>query len=202
MAAMVKHANVLTVYEVGEYEDAVYLVTEYVKGCDMHDYAVDRLRPWETVLKLYLAVGEAVVVTDRAGNIEYLNPAAVALTGFTNREAAGRHFPLWQKNSLTPAVYRQLQQAIQTDKPWRGEGVNRRDVLKAGAVALGAGISPACSDAVLSESGLLSDVRQAEKAMRSQIAQAEQVLRPVGITRADLEDLVETKIQSLLPTSR
>lgn len=37
------------------------------------------------------AVGEGVVTTDREGRIEYLNPVAETLTGWTRRDAQGRH---------------------------------------------------------------------------------------------------------------
>ena len=42
------------------------------------------------------AVGEAVIVTDLEGKIQYLNPAAVELTGYTADEAVGRRPHLWQ----------------------------------------------------------------------------------------------------------
>lgn len=35
------------------------------------------------------SIGDAVITTDVYGNVEYLNPIAVALTGWTNEEAAG-----------------------------------------------------------------------------------------------------------------
>lgn len=72
------------------------------------------------------ALGEAVVVTNHAGNIEYLNPAAVALTGFTNEETAGQIWSEWQKQTLPPTLYRQMQEVIQAGQSWRGEGVCQR----------------------------------------------------------------------------
>jgi PAS domain S-box-containing protein len=42
------------------------------------------------------AVGEAVIVTDLQGRIQYLNPAAMELTGYTVEEAMGRSPSLWQ----------------------------------------------------------------------------------------------------------
>ncbi|MGB0386068.1 MAG: response regulator [Ardenticatenaceae bacterium] len=72
------------------------------------------------------AVGEAVVVTDRAGNIEYLNPTAVALTGFRKGEMAGEIWSAWQEQTLPPTLYRQMQEVIQAGQNWRGEGVCQR----------------------------------------------------------------------------
>ncbi len=72
------------------------------------------------------ALGEAVIVTDHSGNIEYLNPAAVALTGFTNENTAGQIWSEWQKQTLPSPLYRQMQEVIQTGQSWRGEGVCQR----------------------------------------------------------------------------
>jgi PAS domain S-box-containing protein len=45
------------------------------------------------------AVGEAVIVTDLEGKIQYLNPAAVELTGYTADEAIGHSPRLWQHST-------------------------------------------------------------------------------------------------------
>ncbi|MGD8625266.1 MAG: PAS domain S-box protein, partial [Anaerolineae bacterium] len=50
------------------------------------------------------AVGEAVIVTDLEGRIQYLNPAAVDLTGYRLEEVRGRTPQLWQQGeTATPA---------------------------------------------------------------------------------------------------
>jgi len=46
------------------------------------------------------AVGEAVIVTDLEGRIQYLNPAALALTGYSLEEALGQTPPSWQPEAL------------------------------------------------------------------------------------------------------
>ena len=72
------------------------------------------------------AVGEAVVVTNHAGRIEYLNPAAVALTGYTNEETTDKIWSVWQKQTLSHTLYQQMQEIIQAGQSWRGEGVCQR----------------------------------------------------------------------------
>jgi PAS domain S-box-containing protein len=46
------------------------------------------------------AVGEAVVVTDLQGRIQYLNPAALELTGYTIEEAVGQSPSSWQHDAV------------------------------------------------------------------------------------------------------
>jgi len=57
------------------------------------------------------AVGEAVIVTDLGGAIQYVNPAAVELTGYTPEEVVGRSPGMWQMGETAAA---------------RGEVVSRR----------------------------------------------------------------------------
>lgn len=67
--AKLKHPNILTIYEVGEYKNGIFFVTDYVKGSDMHDYAVDFPRGWESVLEAFLVLGKAVATAHAQGVI-------------------------------------------------------------------------------------------------------------------------------------
>lgn len=71
------------------------------------------------------AVGEAVIVTDLKGQIQYLNPAAVALTGYTFEEVVGRDPRLWQHvpPTLDPYLRTGTADQVQTQ---RAEVVSRR----------------------------------------------------------------------------
>ena len=72
------------------------------------------------------ALGEAVVVTDVEGVIRYMNPAAVALTGFSAEEAVGQTWQLWQSDAQPPETFAQMQATVRAGQMWRGEAVNRR----------------------------------------------------------------------------
>jgi len=72
------------------------------------------------------ALGEAVVVTDVEGVIRYMNPAAVALTGFSTEEAVGQTWQLWQSDAQPPETFAQMQATVRAGQMWRGEAVNRR----------------------------------------------------------------------------
>jgi len=72
------------------------------------------------------ALGEAVVVTDVEGVIRYMNPASVALTGFSAEEAVGQTWRLWQSDTQPPETFAQMQATVRAGQMWRGEAVNRR----------------------------------------------------------------------------
>ena len=68
----------------------------------------------------------SIVITNRAGNIEYVNPHFEAVTGYTKAEMIGRN-PRILKSGITPAeTYRDLWKVISNGDEWRGELCNRR----------------------------------------------------------------------------
>jgi len=68
----------------------------------------------------------AMVITDVAGRIEYINPSFSKVTGWALAEAVGQT-PALLKSGRTPdAVYRELWETIRAGGEWRGEIQNRR----------------------------------------------------------------------------
>lgn len=83
----------------------------------------------EQVRKLSQAVEQSpaiVVITDRAGRIEYVNPKFTEVTGYTFEEVRGRNPRLLNSGETPPAEYRRLWEALATGGEWRGEFHNRR----------------------------------------------------------------------------
>ncbi len=70
--------------------------------------------------------GNTIVITDIHGNIEYVNPHFVALTGYTLEEAKGQNTRIMKSGEQGPEFYQQLWQTIQAGNIWRGEFHNRR----------------------------------------------------------------------------
>lgn len=73
------------------------------------------------------AAADAIVITDRAGTIEWVNPAFTAITGYSFEEAIGknpRH--LVKSDKQPPAFFEQFWKTILAGHTWRGEIVNRR----------------------------------------------------------------------------
>ena len=73
------------------------------------------------------AAANAIVITDRAGLIEWVNPAFSDLTGYTAAEAVGRNpRDLVKSDQHDQAFYRNLWDTILSGQVWRGETINRR----------------------------------------------------------------------------
>ena len=70
--------------------------------------------------------GQAIVISDRAGNIVYVNPSFERLTGYTTEEAVGRHTRLLKSGKHDPAFYKDLWTTISAGRAWHGELINRR----------------------------------------------------------------------------
>ena len=71
------------------------------------------------------ALGEAVIVTNVEGIIDYINPAAVDLTGFEREEVIGLawdQLQLEETRRRLPAIF----EAVRQGETWRGEIIGRR----------------------------------------------------------------------------
>jgi PAS domain S-box-containing protein len=72
------------------------------------------------------ALGEAVVVAGVDGLIQYVNPAAVALSGYTAAEVLGQSWSMWQSDRQPGDLYAQILETIRAGQVWSGEVVNKR----------------------------------------------------------------------------
>jgi PAS domain S-box-containing protein len=72
------------------------------------------------------AVGEAVVVANLDGAIQYVNPAAVALAGYSAQEMLGQSWYMWQGDHASPQAYAQIHETVGAGRIWQGERINRR----------------------------------------------------------------------------
>ncbi len=71
-------------------------------------------------------VAEAIMITDTAGIIQYVNPAFTWITGYTSEEALKQNSRLLKSGVQDAKVYQVLWKTIQSGKTWQGEIVNRR----------------------------------------------------------------------------
>lgn len=71
-------------------------------------------------------IGDAVVVTDAGGTIEYVNPAWERLNGYTAEEAMGQSASILKSGQHAPEVYSDLWTKVTSGEGWHGELVNRR----------------------------------------------------------------------------
>jgi len=72
------------------------------------------------------ATANAIVITDRCGKIEWVNPAFINLTGYGAAEVIGANPRLLKSGQHPPGFYTKLWATIQTGNVWHGELTNKR----------------------------------------------------------------------------
>ncbi len=89
----------------------------------------ERIQSEEEIRKLSLAVEQSsgsVVITDIAGNIEYVNAKFVAVTGYAREEVLGRNPRILKSGETPQEEYARLWHTITHGLEWRGEFHNRK----------------------------------------------------------------------------
>jgi len=87
------------------------------------ELVAERLRLQAAALE---CAGNAIVVTDHLGRVEWTNPAFTTLTGYRPEEVAGRTTRLLKSGVQDDAFYRRLWETISAGRVWHGTLVNRR----------------------------------------------------------------------------
>ena len=83
----------------------------------------------EGLAKLASAVEQtedAVMIADRDGEIEYVNPAFTKITGYTADESIGQSPRILKSGQHDQAFYQELWNTILAGKTWRGTLINRK----------------------------------------------------------------------------
>jgi PAS domain S-box-containing protein len=83
----------------------------------------------DTLRKLGRAVDQSpvlVVITDREGRIEYVNPKFTEVTGYPLAEVLGKNPRILKSGELADPLYKRLWETITSGREWRGEFHNRK----------------------------------------------------------------------------
>ena len=80
----------------------------------------------ERLLSAIEQSGEAIVVADPGGNIQYANPAFEQITGYAVEEAIGRNPRFLQSGKQDNAFYRQMWETLSAGRVWEGRLINMR----------------------------------------------------------------------------
>jgi eukaryotic-like serine/threonine-protein kinase len=67
MASSLNHPHILTVYDVGELDGRQYLVTEFVDGGTLKNWAQQQARTWDAVAELLTGVADGLAAAHEAG---------------------------------------------------------------------------------------------------------------------------------------
>lgn len=69
---------------------------------------------------------DSIVITDIKGNIVYVNPQFTKITGYSQKEATGKHTRILKSGHTTKEEYKNLWETILAGKIWRGEFLNKK----------------------------------------------------------------------------
>jgi len=89
----------------------------------------DQRKVEREVKKLTLAIEQspvAVIITDLEGNLEYMSPAFLSMTGYAFEELIWKPIGIVKSGQTDKKTYQSLWKTIQSGKPWKNEWLNRR----------------------------------------------------------------------------
>ena len=154
-----------------------------------HIDITERRRSEVALRQLSLAVEqspEAIVITDLAGDIEYVNAAFTRISGYSAEEVRGRNSRLLQSGRTPPESYTALWQALTSGQSWKGEFHNRR---RDGSIYV--------------EFAIVTPLRQADGrishyvAVKEDITEKKRVAGELDRHRSHLEELVAERTAEL-----
>ena len=109
--------------------DGATLVRTIHNTVALHTLQLEQQSAEESLRKLSRAVeqsADAVIITDRRGVIEYVNPAFEILTGYSRTEARGQTPRLLKSGEQGSQLYEEMWKTILAGKVFRGILVNRK----------------------------------------------------------------------------
>jgi two-component system cell cycle sensor histidine kinase/response regulator CckA len=79
--------------------------------------------PFETIIEQSQF---SIIITDIDGNIEFVNPKFVNLTGYTQEEVIGKNPRILKSGRTPPEEYKKLWDTILSGNIWKGDFINKR----------------------------------------------------------------------------
>jgi two-component system, cell cycle sensor histidine kinase and response regulator CckA len=80
----------------------------------------------ERLLRAVDQSGEAIVITDPEGTIQYVNPAFIAVTGYSIEEAIGQNPRVLKSEKHSADFYRDMWSTLTSGATWHGRLYNKR----------------------------------------------------------------------------
>lgn len=112
-----------------EFVSNVYLVDHTkVIQCNIRDITANKRAKAERtrLMAAIEQVGEAVIMTDAQGVIQFVNPAFKRMTGYRGREVVGQNPRILKSGEQDELFYRNLWNTISGGNTWEGRMVNKR----------------------------------------------------------------------------
>ncbi|MBN2789877.1 MAG: PAS domain S-box protein [Candidatus Delongbacteria bacterium] len=90
---------------------------------------LERKKAEEERKKLSIAMDyspDAIVITDSAGVIEFVNPSFEKITGYNKKELIGKTPSILNSGRQSKKMYKELWETIKSGKTWKGNFINRK----------------------------------------------------------------------------
>lgn len=117
--------HTLAVTEMPSYDDNGDIIGVEGLARDVTEFKVSQ----QKLEKLSLAIEHspnAVLIMDKYGRVEYVNPKFTTITGFSNDETLGKWPDLINSGINAPGIYDEIWHTIHQGHEWRGELQNRK----------------------------------------------------------------------------
>lgn len=99
------------------------IFTNIIRDLTIRKEAEEQLRLQSVALE---SAANGIVITDRNGNIQWVNPAFTKMTGYTVDEVIGKNPRIQNSGLVQQEVFSNLWKTILSGSVWHGELVNRR----------------------------------------------------------------------------
>lgn len=103
--------------------DGRQLLLGSVRDVTARERGLEKIRLQGAALE---AAANAILITDRDGNITWVNTAFTDLTGYSATEVVGRNPWILKSGKQEPLFYQELWETILSGKTWSGELINLR----------------------------------------------------------------------------
>jgi len=166
-----------------------YMLCLSAAGMTLATYFTERKLAEDQLRKLSMVVEqspESIVITNRRGEIEYVNEAFVRVTGYSRDEVYGKNPHLLQSGKTPPDTYAALWDRLASGQIWHGEFENRRK-----------------DGREYSEFAVITPIRQYDgrithyAAIKEDISEKKRLARELDRHRSHLEELVQTRTREL-----
>ncbi|MGA2669313.1 MAG: PAS domain S-box protein [Ignavibacteria bacterium] len=100
-----------------------------VKSVNIFENITESKRAEVELRKLSVAMEQSpvtIVITDKSGSIEYVNPKFAELTGYTFEDSIGKNPRILRSGMTTKEEYKELWDTILSGKVWRGQFCNKK----------------------------------------------------------------------------
>jgi len=99
------------------------IFTIIIRDLTIRKEAEEQLRLQSVALE---SAANGIVITDRNGNIQWVNPAFTKMTGYSAEEVQGKNPRILKSGMVPDDIFKNLWKTILSGNVWHGELINRR----------------------------------------------------------------------------